>query len=72
MLAPHSQPGARAQLGDKLNGALLAARGRPAAPALERAYRQAAVVLQELRRVHEPRALVLDVQGVVGGSGSSS
>ncbi|KIZ01764.1 hypothetical protein MNEG_6194 [Monoraphidium neglectum] len=54
-------PGARAELGDRLNGALLAARGRPLAPALERLYRQAAVTLDELRRAHEPRALVLDL-----------
>jgi len=71
------QPASRATLGDRLNGALLAARGRPAAPALERLYRQTAVVLEELKKAHEPRALVLDAQGIclqaqaqAGGGGS--
>jgi hypothetical protein len=56
-------------LGDRLNGALLAARGRPPAPVLERVYRQAAVALDDLRRSHEPRALVLDAAAIIGAAG---
>lgn len=64
---PLLQASARAALGERLNGTLLAARGRPAEPALERAYRQAGAALEELRRGHEARALVLDVQAMAMG-----
>ncbi|KAF6266424.1 hypothetical protein COO60DRAFT_452801 [Scenedesmus sp. NREL 46B-D3] len=55
------RPGQRLQLAQELNGALLQARGMSAQPLLESYYRQAVVLLDELKRLGVPSALVLDV-----------
>lgn len=52
--------------------ACLQARGTSGKPLLESAYRQAVVVVDELKRIGLPAALVLDVPGLCCPTSSSS
>lgn len=51
---------------------LMQARGSSGKPLLECVYRQAVVLVDELKRANVPAALVLDVAGMCGGRSSSS
>ncbi|KAG2422582.1 hypothetical protein HXX76_015910 [Chlamydomonas incerta] len=53
------RPAHRAALAEELNGALLAAAGRPPHSSLERLFQQAACCVAELKRADHPQALAL-------------
>ncbi len=57
----------RRALAEQLNGALLRIQGRLEQPMLERAYRQACAVMQELQHGGHARAVGLDVRAMVFG-----
>lgn len=64
----------REALAEELNSALCARAGAGHFSALERTYQQASVALAELKRLHDPRCLLVDVRAAVmeGGDGAYS